>query len=292
MKTMDSQHLAFECHTLAMDRPAKLRKLHEFRHKVPFASKSALEGFLKTVKDEGLPELITTKNMREASNALFDQCSQSGPLVFKQALTTIEGGQCSILFTNLPSWIQGAYSMGGGFHHLLSKTMEKHSKLHLLVYADEVTPGNVLAPVTSRKTWALYVSIKEFQTHLQSTEAWITICVVRSSIVNTLDGNLSQLLKILLHHWFTTHMIHLAGIQLFEPPGQPQCIPHKRLFLSLGFFIMDGAAHKYAFPSRETVAPDFVAFAKTFSLPKPSHPVKTQKMCQWPQSVVSQRPAI
>ena len=69
MKTMDSQHLAFECHTLAMDRPAKLRKLHEFRHKVPFASKSALEGFLKTVKDEGLPELITTKNMREASNA-------------------------------------------------------------------------------------------------------------------------------------------------------------------------------------------------------------------------------
>ena len=99
----------------------------------------------------------------------------------------------------------------------------------------------------SRKTWALYVSIKEFQTHLQPTEAWITICVVRSSIVNTLDGNLSQLLKILLHHWSTTHMIHLAGIQLFEPPGQPQCIPHKRLFLSLGFFIMDGAAHKYAF---------------------------------------------
>ena len=256
----------------AMDRPAKLRRLHEFRHKVPFVSKSALEGVLKTVQDEGLPELISTKNMREANSALFDQCSQSGPLLFKQPLTTIEGNQQSILFTNLPSWIQGAYSMGGGFHHLLCKTMEKHSKLHLLVYADEITPGNVLAPVTSRKTWAIYVSFKEFHSHLQSTQAWITISVVRSSIVNSLDGNLSQMLKVLLHHWFTTHMIHLVGIQLFEPPGQPQCIPHKRLFVSLGFFIMDGSAHKFALSIKGDSGSRFCCLCKNIFLAKAKPP--------------------
>ena len=264
----------------AMDRPAKLRKLREFRHKVPFASKSALQGFLKTVKDEGLPELITTKNMREANSALFDQCSQSGPLLFNQALTAIEGNQHSVLSTDLPGWIQGAYSMGGGFQHLPSKTLEKQSKLHSLVYADEVTPGNVLAPMTSRNTWAIYVSFKEIQSHLQSTEACVAAIVVRGSVVNSLDGNLSQMLKILLHHWFTTHLTHLVGIQLFEPPGQPQCIPHKRLFLSLRFFIMDGAAHKFAFSIRGDSGSRSCCLCKNiFLAPKPSHPVHVVDVC-------------
>ena len=146
--------------------------------------------------------------------------------------------------------------------------MEKHSKLHLLVYADEITPGNVLAPVTSRKTWAIYVSFKEFHSHLQSTQAWITISVVRSSIVNSLDGNLSQMLKVLLHHWFTTHMIHLVGIQLFEPPGQPQCIPHKRLFVSLGVFIMDGSAHKFALSIKGDSGSRFCCLCKNIFLAK------------------------
>ena len=67
-----------------------------------------------------------------------------------------------VKFTDLATWIQGAYHMGGGFHQLLSSTLAQRPVLHVLLHADEVTPGHVLAPVASRKTWAICGSFKVF----------------------------------------------------------------------------------------------------------------------------------
>ena len=42
----------------ASGRPAKLQKLHDLRRGVPYVSKSALEGILKTIQEKGLPEVV------------------------------------------------------------------------------------------------------------------------------------------------------------------------------------------------------------------------------------------
>ena len=161
-------------------------------------------------------------------------------------LHTHDGRIVAIKYTNFCSWIQRAYRHGGGIHQLLSNAVATNKVMHILVYADEITPENVLAPVTARKVWAIYATIKEFHTHCQNIHARATICVVRSSTVNMLDGHLSQLLKAILHDWFTTHVLHLQGLQLHEPVGQAQPLPHKRFYAKLGLFIMDGGAHKFA----------------------------------------------
>ena len=237
----------FSCFSklMAMDsRPEKIRKLQHLRKAIPYTSKTASEAILKHVKDEGLPELVDRKAMRDANRAIIHQCSGDRPLLQTAELTTHDQKTLEVKFTDLATWIQGAYHMGGGFHELLSRTLAQHPVPHVLLYADEVTPGNVLAPVPSRKTWAIYGSFKEFHTHLQSTNSWITLCVIRSSQMNTVAANMSQLMKVLVHQIISTGQ---TGIQLVEPKGMPQPMPYKRLYMKIGFWIMDGAAHKFCF---------------------------------------------
>ena len=210
--------------------------------------------------------------MREANKETIKQVTPSGNLLVETTLNTLDGQTTSVQFTNLCSYLQIQYRNGGHWHQLLSETMAKHnSQLNLVVYADEVTPGNVLAPMTARKCWAIFVSFKEFHQHLQCQDAWMTICVVRSSIVGKLDGHLSQLLKQILHHWFQVHFLHAQGLQLQEPSVHPQPQPCKRLFAKLGFFIMDGAAHKFAMSMKGDSGSRFCCLCKNVFLAKAQH---------------------
>ena len=145
------------------DRPTKLAKLSHLRKSVPYMSKSSLEQVLKFVKEEGVPELHSRKNMQEANQALTKQKTSSGPLLIDFDLVTLDGQTMPVQCTNLCTFLQLVYKQGGPWYQLLSKTMAQcQQKLHLVVYADEVTSGNVLAPITARKVWAIYASIKEF----------------------------------------------------------------------------------------------------------------------------------
>ena len=61
--------------------------------------------------------------------------------------------------------------------------------LHMIFYCDEFTPGNVLAPDTSRKSWGFYVSFREFgPARLCHQEFWFAIGVLRTGIENQVVG--------------------------------------------------------------------------------------------------------
>ena len=253
------------------DRPTKLAKLSHLRKSVPYMSKSSLEQVLKFVKEEGVPELHSRKNMQEANQALTKQKTSSGPLLIDFDLVTLDGQTMPVQCTNLCTFLQLVYKQGGPWYQLLSKTMAQcQQKLHLVVYADEVTPGNALAPITARKVWAIYATIKEFHTHLQNADAWVTLCIVRSSTIANVDGHLSQLLKAILSHWFNTCFLHLQGLQLEEPQDISAAKAYTRVFLHLGFFIMDGAAHKFALSMKGDSGSRFCSLCKNVFLAKGS----------------------
>jgi hypothetical protein len=189
--------------TATSSRASKLAKLTKLRKNIPQTSKSALEAILQNIKDDGLPELTTAKNMREGCRVAMEQMNGYGPLLLEHRLHGVDGSIKKVKLVNLLSYIHAAYKAGGGFHTLLKKTLAKHnSPLSLLVYADEVTPGNVLANVPTRKMWCIYISIKEFSVHLQKEAAWMTVGLIRSDTVAALDGHLSQVLSALLESIF------------------------------------------------------------------------------------------
>ena len=92
----------FSCFSqlMAMDsRPEKIRKLQHLRKAIPYTSKTALEAIFKHVKDEGLPELVDRKAMREANRAIIHQCSGDRPLLQTAELTTHDEKTLEVKFT-------------------------------------------------------------------------------------------------------------------------------------------------------------------------------------------------
>ena len=232
-------------------RESKLARLTKLRKNIPLTSKSALEAILQNIKKEGLPELTTSKNMRQGCKAVLEQMNGYGPLLLEHNLHAWDGSICQVKLVNLLSYIHGAYKAGGGFHAWLKKTMARHNgPLSLLVYADEITPGNVLANVPARKIWCIYISIKEFGLHLQKEAGWMSAGLIRSDIVASLDGHLSQVLSALLDSIFYSSYgnVQELGLQLQEPAGHAPI--GKRLLLQLGFFIMDGQAAKFSWSTK------------------------------------------
>ena len=63
----------------------------------------------------------------------------------------------------------------------------------LLIYADDVVPGNVMRPNNPRKFTAIYISLELWATQLHHEELWIPIALVRQSDVKRLRGGVSEL---------------------------------------------------------------------------------------------------
>ena len=74
---------------------------------------------------------------------------------------------------------------------------------HIVLYTDEVTPGNPLATMNNRKFHAVYWSFMEFGANaLSREEAWCTIAAEYSVHVSKLSAGLSQAVAKLLKCFF------------------------------------------------------------------------------------------
>ena len=99
-------------------------------------------------------------------------------------------------------------------------------------YSDELCAGNPLAASTNRKCWAIYAGFKEMGPVLSNEFAWITICILRSTVVAGLEANMSQVMKKVL----------------LQPPEQHAGEKHRKVKLYLSFFVQDGQAQKMTWP--------------------------------------------
>ena len=69
------------------------------------------------------------------------------------------------------------------FSDLLESVCEPMRPLTLLIYFDEVTPGNPLQPDNARKSYLLYISLKEFKHALKSEHAWLFAMIVKHALL-------------------------------------------------------------------------------------------------------------
>ena len=73
-------------------------------------------------------------------------------------------------------------------------------KVQLVVYVDECTSGNVVAPDPTRKAYFVYVTVLGMSLlHLESQ--WLTCAVFRTADMQKVCGGLSQAMKVLLEAW-------------------------------------------------------------------------------------------
>ena len=225
--------------------PEKHRKLLDLRSHVPHVSKQALESILKYVDKNGLPEKKTAKDMRTASRGVIDEADGHGPLLVHQDVLLQDGSSIQVQFVNLCSFLHSAYKAGGGFYRAMSQMLESTDQLSLCLYSDELCPGNPLSASTGRKCWVIYAGLKEMGPLLQTENAWITLCILRSNVVATVEASMSQIMKRLLHLIFLNPWCDVQDLGIcLQPPEGHAGEANRRVRLSLAYIIQDGAAQK------------------------------------------------
>lgn len=108
-----------------------------------------------------------------------------------------------------------------GFSAFMQHVISKHpcspnNKLSIVIYSDEVSPGNQLKHDNQRKLQAVYWSIKQFGgAALASEEYWFILTAVRSTLVKRLEAGMSELLATTIQLFFQEpHSIYHNGLTL------------------------------------------------------------------------------
>jgi hypothetical protein len=230
--------------TAMSERQSKLRRLEKFRRAIPHVSANALSAILSEVNLHGMPDLTHRQGMREARNFTVDQNTYYGTLLQDVSLPN---GECLVVshpFAMLAYTLEKFEPFWQFFKHRLSVCpCTPATPWNMVLYTDEIVPGNVLAPLTLRKTQAVYWTFLEFGSEaLCHEDFWFCIASKRSSSINAIAGNMAKVVGELLKLFFPTegHSLHpeAGGIQL-NCHGESS-----RLFAIFGMMLQDGGAHK------------------------------------------------
>ena len=199
------------------DRPSKLRKLENLRRCIPHASAAALSSLLEEVQRDGVPDLHNRNHFREAANTQLLSNGPYGSLLTTMDLRCKDGKMKQVGCVNPLALLYASVYQGGSmeklFKRLFAETGSSVEKpWRIILYADEVVPGNVISYDNRRKVWVVYFSFMEFgQIRLQAEDAWFCVLAARSSDLQDVSGGISQVmagvLKFFSPLWGTTFLL-------------------------------------------------------------------------------------
>ena len=250
---MHSLDTIAECLAMASsstDRAAKCRKLHFLRMKLPHMSKTALQSVLLEVRQHGIPEYDRRQDQLAGLRDELAQHCAYGNLLQETAFENVDGSHQTQLMVNPLSLLHGSISQGGSYEELVLRTLRRtkcdaDNPWNLVIYCDEVVPGNPLAVRLDRKAHLFYFTFLEFgQRALSNTAAWL-ICGLHTSVsVQAMSAGVSQLMAKVVKAFFCAESCDVLDGGLFVKLSTGRTIS---LHFQMGFFLQDGAAHKAVF---------------------------------------------
>lgn len=112
----------------------------------------------------------------------------------------ITSNMTDVFVADLSTYIHDLAARNGFFIQLLGRTLLKQAgnDLQLVLYYDEVVPGNVIAPDNQRKSYLVYASFKEFGEWLTAPAAWLPVSVLRHKSLGSITGGLSSFMRTLI----------------------------------------------------------------------------------------------
>ena len=259
-----SAYLSYAEHIGMGDRNTKLRKLNAFRRSKPHCSASALGEILTDIKNNGLPDLTDRRSMREGRNLLITAQSAYGPIL--QSIDCVnKAGATTALHVACPfASLSAAIAESASFRGFLKQQLLLHppspdAPWNIILYSDEVTPGNPLATSNRRKFQSLYWSFLEFDaTALSHEESWFVLMTEFSTRVSGLSAGLSQAFAAAIKCFFQPGGFNMMdGGMHVEIDGDSF-----RLFARLGTVLQDGGAHKAVWQARGDGASKFCMLCK------------------------------
>ena len=123
--------------------------------------------------------------------------------------------------------------------------------LNICIYGDEIVPGNVLRLDHSRKLFLMFWSIKELgPSILHSTAAWFPMVAIRSTKLQSIDGGVSQCVRLVLRRMLLEEKINDRGVVVWLDEHQATPVA---LRFRVSNLIFDGDAQRQVFCAKESV---------------------------------------
>ena len=112
----------------------------------------------------------------------------------------------------------------------------------LVLYSDEVVPGNQLSVSIKRNIWLIYFIFLEMK-QLGNEDAWCPLAAIPSIDLKTVNAGISQVFRLLIKSFFGLLTYDMrGGIHLAD--GTVHTGERVRLFATLSMVLQDGGAQK------------------------------------------------
>lgn len=190
----------------AMNGPPAKKQRHEALRSLlmPGINHSSLARLLDKIKST--PELLDhepvgRKTIERATFELFSEAATTMHLPMSDG-RMLAWDACSPQLV-----LQSFVSRHVGFRDLLQDRLRKRPctfarQWRMIVYHDEVVPGNVLKPDNRRKFNIVYFSFLEMDSALRNELAWLPFAVLRTSVMKDVDGQMSCMVRVLMEAMF------------------------------------------------------------------------------------------
>ncbi|CAJ1380746.1 unnamed protein product [Effrenium voratum] len=151
-----------------------------------YVTQSAMVAVLKAVRDHGLPERISRQTLKRTRQQELPKDTALGDLWRTIELELQDGSSLSLPVVSPLPLLQVCVSRSPQFGQFLAEKLgandnEKDPQLQVLLYCDEVVPGNVLKGNNQRKLVSFYWSVGQYGASISREDLWMHICAVRSS---------------------------------------------------------------------------------------------------------------
>jgi hypothetical protein len=214
-----------------------------------YASKSAIAGLCAHIRKHGVPDASDRRAQFRARKHMCQTATPYGNMVVELPVAFTDGRSAKLGFQNPLAFFHHHCSGSSHYAKIVSGAMRRSpcspaSPWNIIMYQDGVDPSDGLAKNHSRKSVVFYWSFAEFGMHaLAHEEVWGTLCVMRSTQVKALHGQVVQLFEHTLSLFFgATHDIRLSGVSVDVKHGERA--ERATIFASVGVLLADEPALK------------------------------------------------
>lgn len=147
--------------------PRKIARLQLLRAKLPYVSHSALSAILKESKAEPLPDACSRSSIARSRDAGVKQSTPYGTLHQTVSLHRTDGTNQDVEVQHPFAIMYHLVTTCVAYARLVQRVVAEHpptphNPWSLVLYTDEILPGNQLAYKGARKMWGWYWNILQF----------------------------------------------------------------------------------------------------------------------------------
>ena len=166
-------------------------------------TKTALMQTLVSLKTQGLLEVdVTRGDLKRAAEHHANQDTPYGKVVQKVEINAPRLKYLDIVHPL--AFLFYLTTISVAFAELMYSCVHGNPlPLALVIYADEMTPGNPFRPEKTRTLQCVYWAFADWPAHvLCRTFAWPVLCLIRTPIVDSLEGGMSYICRMILRVFF------------------------------------------------------------------------------------------